>query len=557
MQVIYRSFFAGILLLAILGGCTNGVERVAGDAPEDYVKTAPLFEGMGDHTHPITTDVRLAQTYFDQGMALAWGFNHAEAARSFREAQKLDPDAPMPYWGEAWVLGPNINAPMPEENIEPAWQAVQKALKYAGRGRADEQAYIQAMAKRYRATPVEDRSSLDRAYADAMMGVVEAFPADMDARALLAEALMDTNPWDYWHDDGTPKPGTEIILEHLETVLDTHPNHAAAAHLYIHAVEAKYPERAEPAADRLGSLIPGAGHLVHMPSHIYIRVGRYADATEANEQAILVDNDYVTQCHAQGLYPLAYKPHNHHFLWYAAAMEGRSQRSIEAARHVAHHVDGEMMRQPGMGTLQHFHILPVYALARFGQWQDILNYPRPAEDLPYPIGAWQFARGLAHTRLGQMDQAKASLAEIQDILERDAVAGVMIWETNSTGHILRIAEAVLSGEIAAVEGDYDQAAIALRRGVALEDDLIYEEPSSWYAPVRQHLGQILLDADRPLEAEAVFRQDLAIYPDNGWSLHGLAAALRQQGETEEAAAASAQYDLAWQRADQPLQAARY
>lgn len=321
----------------------------------DHVKTtAPLFKGMGTLHHPISTKSPQAQRYFDQGLVLAYGFNHAEAARSFKEAIKLDPDCAMCHWGLAYVLGPNINAKMEDEAIPESYQAIQKALKLASRSSQVEQAYINALAQRYTNQPVEDRSTLDRAFAEAMQQVTKQYPDDLDAATIYAEALMDTMPWNYWTETNQPKPETQVVVSTLESILKRDRHHPGANHLYIHAVEAVQPEKAVAAADRLGKLVPGSGHLVHMPSHIYIRVGRYHDAVVANQKAIAVDQDYLTRCHAQGVYPLAYMPHNHHFLWFAATFEGNSQLATEAAQNVAKMVDPEMMRQPGMGTLQHY-----------------------------------------------------------------------------------------------------------------------------------------------------------------------------------------------------------
>ncbi len=346
---------SALLGLLILG--TLGVSALLmGQAhAQDNQQIAPLLEGLGDYHVPITTDVPRAQRFFDQGMVLAYGFNHAEAERSFREAARLDPACAMCYWGVALVLGPNINAAMEDENVPKAYEALQQALALADRANDQERAFIEALTKRYAPEPVEDRTSLDVAYAEAMRGLARRYADDPGALTLLAEALMDVHPWDFWTKQGAAQPWTPEILATLETALKLNLHHPGANHLYIHAVEASpHPQRAEPHADRLGGIAPGAGHLVHMPAHIYLRIGRYHAASTANEKAIVADQDYVTQCHAQGLYPIAYMPHNRHFLWATATLEGRSAVAIGSAREMAEHIDAEMMRAPGMGTLQHY-----------------------------------------------------------------------------------------------------------------------------------------------------------------------------------------------------------
>lgn len=525
--------------------------------PADYEKTAPLLSGLGEYHHRVSTDVPLAQRYFDQGMVLAFGFNHAEAARSFREAQKLDPECAMAFWGEALVLGPNMNAPMDEANVPKAWKALQEAIKQSATATQRERDYIEALSQRYAAEPVEDRSKLDRAFADAMRELAAKYPDDYDAQVLFAEALMDTTPWDYWLEGGKPKKVTEEILATLERVIARQPDHPLVNHLYIHACEAAHPEWAEACADRLRDLVPGAGHLVHMPGHIYIRIGRYVDSTIANEKAIAADNDYVTQCHAQGLYPLAYMPHNHHFLWFSASMEGRSEQSIAAARHISGHVDHELMRQPGFGTLQHFFSMEMYALLRFGRWDELENYPRPDADLKYPTGVWHYARGLTSLRSGNLEAASEHLRALRKLSADKELDKVTIWENNTTRQILQIGEQVLAGELASARGAHDKATAHLREAVRLEDAMRYEEPQLWYAPTRQFLGAVLLEAKRPAEAEATFQADLKKYPDNGWALFGLQQALEAQGQSEEAATVRRAFEKAWSRADVDLTAARF
>ena len=519
--------------------------------------TAPLFTGMGQHHHPIATKSLQAQRYFDQGLVLAYGFNHAEAARSFREAIKLDRDCAMCNWGLAYVLGSNINAKMEDDAVPESYAAMQRAIALTTKSNKAEQAYINALAKRYTNQPLEDRSSLDLAYAEAMEKVTQQYPDDMDAATIYAEALMDTMPWDYWTEKGEPKPETQKVLDTLEAILEQEPNHPGANHLYIHAVEAVRPQAAVAAADRLGSLVPGSGHLVHMPSHIYIRVGRYHDAVVANQKAIAADNDYITQCHAQGLYPLAYMPHNHHFLWFAATMEGDRALATKAGNNVADMVDPQMMREPGMGTLQHFSTVPLFTMVRFGQWSEILATPQPEADLKYPTGVWHYARGLAYNAQGKIAEAQQELKQLDLLAHDPELEQVTIWDINTTQNILQVATEVLTGEIAAKQGKYPRAIAHLSQAVNLEDALNYDEPADWSTPARQYLGAALLQAQHYSAAEAVYRQDLAIYPNNGWSLWGLAQSLQGQNKEEKANKVQQQFATAWQYADVQLTASKF
>ncbi|MGB6362755.1 MAG: tetratricopeptide repeat protein [Thermoanaerobaculia bacterium] len=540
-----------IILLTVLA---LGPVQPVGAAEDNPI--GPLLEGMGTHHHPITTEDSMVQRYFDQGLVLAYGFNHAEAARSFREAIRRDPDCASCYWGLSYVLGPNINSMMNAEDLPEAWKALQKAVALVDSASESEQAYIRALETRYTKDLPEDRSHLDVAYADAMREVARRYPKDTDAGTLFAEALMDTTPWDYWRENGKPKPETVEILETLTAVIDRDPNHPGANHLYIHIVEAQQPEMAVAAADRLGGLVPGAGHLVHMPSHIYIRMGRYHDASVANQKAIAADDDYVTACRKQGLYPVMYMPHNHHFLWAAASIEGRSELAISAAREIARNQDLDVARQPGLTSLQHYWITPVYALTRFGKWEAILEEPAPPDDMIYPLGVWHYARGIALTRLGRLDQAKTELARLTEIGADPELELVTVWDLNTTDNLIAIAREVLSGEIAAAEGDYETALRHLEAGVELEDALVYDEPPTWHAPVRLNLGAVLLAAGRPAEAEKIYREDLETFPDNGWALLGLEQSLEAQGKTDEATAVAGQFKKAWQHADIELASSR-
>ena len=508
-----------------------------------------LMDNLGNYHHPISTNSDLAQRYFDQGLTLSYGFNHAEAKRYFQKAAELDPDCAMCYWGMAYVLGPNINAPMSDESVPEAWQATQKAIALKEKASKSEQQYIEALAQRYQKQPLSDRTELDLAYAKAMAQVANNNPDDLDAMTLSAEALMDTMPWDYWQANGQIKPEAAPILTTLETVMAKNPYHPGATHLYIHAVEKEKPELAVKAADNLRNLIPGSGHLVHMPSHIYIRVGRYYESAEANQKAIAADRAYLKQKPKANIYTLGYVPHNHHFLWFSALMTGQSKLALEAAQNTAN-VDLSLIREPDFaGALQHFAVVPLYTFVRFNQWNDILATPAPAADLKYPMGVWHYARGMAFAAQKQIQPANQELVKLQTLIKEPELEEIKIWGFNSTTSVLKIASEVLAGEIAAQQQDYDLAIKHLKQAIAFEDGLVYTEPPDWYSPTRNLLGEILVKAQRYQEAEASFREDLAIYPDNGWSLSGLAQSLMAQGKKEEAQKVQAQFEDAWQYAD--------
>ena len=550
---MYRTLFLAILLISLII-TENRIQPANSEITLDSstganMSLAPLLDNLGTHHHPISTESKLAQRYFDQGLILTYGFNHGEAARSFREAARLDPDCAMCYWGIALVLGPNINAMMEPEAVPEAYSALQKAKELAVNGSEREQAYIQALSKRYRAYSVNNRDSLDRAYAEAMGEVAKKYPEDLDAATLYAEALMDTTPWDYWV-EGKPKPETKEILTTLESVLAKNPNHPGANHLYIHAVESSpHPEQGEAAADRLRNLVPGAGHLVHMPGHIYINIGRYNDTSVVNQEAIAADQAYISQCHAQGLYPLAYIPHNQHFLWASATMEGRSELAIQAARDVAASVDTEIMAKPGYGMLQHFYAMPLYALTKFERWEEIIEEPEP--QLPYLQGVWHFARGMAYVGQGDLSQGEQELAILKEIAVDNALKEVNI-NFNSAVDLIRMATDFLEAKLASQKGDYDIVIADLKEALVIEDQLHYDEPTPWYSPVRQFLGTVLLKANFPAEAEKFYSQDLDKNPENGWSLKGLAQSLYAQGKSQAAEKMQERFERAWKYADAKL-----
>jgi hypothetical protein len=514
---------------------------------------APRLQNLGNHVFKVGTKSKQAQLFMNQGLNLTYGFNHAEAGRAFKEAARLDPNLAMAWWGQALVLGPNINAPMTPEDEPKAKEAADKAVALKGKASARERSYIEAVAQRY-SGDAKDRAERDKAYAKAMGELVKRYPDDLDARTLYAEALMDLRPWNYWRRDGTAYDVTPDIVSNLEAVLARNLNHPGANHLYIHAMEANTPEKAEAAADRLLKLMPGAGHMVHMPSHIYQRVGRYADAAASNQAAVGADEEYITQCRAQGLYPMAYYPHNIHFLWFAATADGRGQLAVDSARKTASKVSDALLEQlPLLGS---FRVVPYYALTRFGRWDEMLKEPAPAEKFLYPLGIWHYARGLAFVGKGQIEDADKELGELRRIAA-DKALDYPMFSPNTAARILAIAPEVLAGEIASARRDYDKAVAHFDRAVRLEDALVYTEPSEWHYPPRLALGAALLSAGRPAEAETVYWDDLRSHPENGWALYGLAEAQRAQGRADDAAATQKRFEKAWTRADVKLTASRF
>ncbi|MEX0942356.1 MAG: hypothetical protein WD002_07405 [Pseudomonadales bacterium] len=521
---------------------------------------APLFDGLGTHQHQITTNDPGAQRYFNQGLMLSFAFNHAESIRSFRAAQQLDPDCAMCFWGESLATGPNINvtsngqAIMSDADRISAFAALQQAITLKDQASERERDYIDALASRYNGDTSTSRAPLDLAYAQAMGKLAAKYPEDADAASLYAEALMNTMPWNYWADDGYPKPDTVKVIASLEQVLETNPNHPLAIHLYIHAVEASSePQRAEPYADRLAKLVPGAGHLVHMPAHIYWRVGRYHDASNANIEAARVDEEYIAQCNAQGFYPALYYPHNIHFLWAASTMEGRSELSIDSAFRVIKNVSIEQVDQ--FPTIEFFRTIPLLSYIRFGKWDEILNYPPEPERFKFSAGILHYARGVAFAAKGDFEAAKAEHVLLIPLL--DAVP-IKFLDSNDVpaSTLLNIAHELLQGEIAYFQTNYDVAITHYESAVVLQDELPYTEPPFWYYPTRQSLGQALMAAGKPAAAEAVYRKDLEDYPHNGWSMFGLARALEAQQKTAEANKQMMMFNQMWQQADIELQGSR-
>ena len=527
-----------------------------GDAPKPLPgqPLAPRLQNLGVHTFKVSTKNSRAQLFINQGVNLAFGFNHAEAARAFAEAARLEPELAMAYWGHALVLGPNINMPMAAESEPQAYELVQKAVALKAKATPRERAYIEALATRYTGK-AEDRAAADRAFAKAMKALVAAYPEDLDARTMYAEALMDLRPWNYWTRDGLPYDETKEIIDELRRVLAKHPNHPGALHYWVHLWEATdTPERAEAEADRLVPLMPGAGHMVHMPAHIYQRVGRYADVIRVNELAAKADEDYIAQCRAQGIYPLAYYPHNLHFIWMGASANGRGALAVDAAHKLANAIPQEALNN--VPILQGFVVVPYWAMVRFAKWDTILADKGPRHDTPFTRGAWRYARAMAFIAKGALGDAEKELAALETIVADESLKGQVTFSSNSGHAILRIAPEVIAGEIAAKRKDWDKAIAHLDRAIRFEDALIYQEPHDWHAPVRQNLGAVLLEAGRPDEAEVVFWEDLKRNPENGWSLSGLLQALKAQDKKDDAALIEARFKKAWKDADVRLLSSR-
>jgi tetratricopeptide (TPR) repeat protein len=549
---------AVIVLVSVVAGCdthqatpSRSEERVAVGEPARPERGAPLFDNLGSYHRAVTTKSAQAQRYFDQGLTLIYAFNHAEAIRSFQEAARLDPSCAMAWWGVALAYGPNINKPMDPADAPKAWEALTKAREAAAGVSEVDRAYIEALSRRYAEKPPEDRSSLDRAYADAMRELVKKYPDDLDAATLFAESLMDLSPWDYWTKDARPKPETQEMLKALESVIQRNSNHPGANHYYIHAVEAVEPDKALASADRLLHFAPGAGHLVHMPAHIYLRTGLYREATLANELASKADESYIAQCNAQGFYPATYYPHNMHFLWYTNAMEGRSAASIAAAREIAKHAGHMKLSEADrLGPL-----LPV-VLSRFGRWDEVLAQPTPPEDQHFGSAMSHYTRGLALAAKGKTDEAAGELTAMQKLLESNE-AKKLDSPVLPGSAILRVCAHDLAGHVALAKKDYDKAVSELTDAVKVEDDLPYMEPPFSYMPMRHGLGAALMAADRAKDAEAVYREDLKRNPNNGWSLFGLAQSLRVQGKSDAADAVQRQFEQSWIRADIKITSSRF
>ncbi len=517
---------------------------------------APVLKGLGDHHFKVSTSNEQSQYFFDQGYRLALGFNHSEALRAFKESARLDPSNAMAYWGWALVLGPNLNLLMQDAVVPQAFSAIQTAVNLKDQVSAREKAYIEALAVRYTNDPTADRASLDAAYVGAMAELVKRYPDDLDAATLYAAAIMNTNPWNYWYADGSPKPQTELILSILQSVINRDPDQVGAHHYLIHLVEAFHPELGIASADQVGALMPGAGHLLHMPSHIYMRVGRYADSYDANILAVKADQAYITQCGAQGLYPLAYYPHNLHFLVWSAMFQGRSTEAKTAARQVADAIPADS-KDNSWAMYESFRSQPMFVMVRFGMWDEVLAEPQPEKNAQFMNGIWHYGRGLAFTNQGKIAQAQTELEQLVALRQLTEADKSYVSGFGAAGGLLTIAEEILIGEMAAKQDNYESAVSHLERAVRLEDGLLYNEPSDWYFPVRHVLGAMLLEAGLPAEAEVVYWEDLRRNPENAYSLFGLEQSLHAQGKADVARVTHERFQRAWKDADVNLKTSRY
>lgn len=520
-------------------------------------KKAPLFDGLDGIHFPVSTNNATAQKYFDQGMMLSFAFNHAEAGRSFFEAARQDSTCAMSWWGFAYVLGPNYNAGMEKDNFIRAYDAMQKAKKFAAASTQKEKDLIEALSHRYTNDTTIARPLLDSSYAAAMRKVHTKYPDDVTVAALFAESLMDLHPWDLYKKDGTIQPWTPEILNLLEKCLQAAPKHAGANHFYIHATEmSQHAEMAMASADLLRDLVPGSGHLLHMPSHTYIRTGKYHDGVIANQKAVLIDSLYVEACHAQGVYPLAYYPHNFHFISACATLCGESKIAMTGAHATADHSHKKLLLDPAWATLQHYYSIPWFVEVKLGLWNDIFQSPPPEKELKYPSVIWHYAQGMAMLSQNKTGDAKQQLAATEVIMRDTTIKDLTIWGINSVYDLCVIASKTLEGEINAKEKNYASAIALLKEAVAIEDALNYNEPPDWFFSIRHHLGAVLVTAGKFQEAIAVYNDDLKTYKENGWALKGLMNAYEQSGDKMKYDETKARFDIAWKNADIKIASSR-
>lgn len=539
--------------------CSGGLRASDLVSIVDTAKNRPIiFKGLGDYHFKVSTANAAAQKFFDQGLSLYYAFNHAEAYRSFREASRLDPNCAMAFWGQALCLGPNINAPMDAADASVVFNAIQKAVFLAPKLTEKEQAYIMALSQRYMANPPANRAHLDSAYARSMKKVVGKYPDDLDAASLYAEALMDLSPWNFWLQDGSAQPWTAEILALLEGVLKRDQNHVGANHFYIHAIEASQKAEAGlPSAKRLETLLPAAGHLVHMPSHIYIRTGRYHEGSLSNEASIKADEAYLNQCNSQGLYALLYHPHNYHFLWACTTLEGRKKYALETAHVLRTKADTALMEGPFGFFVQHMYATPIFAMVRFGEWDKLLKMPEPQKNAIYARAMWHYGRGVAYAKKGKTDLAEKEGLALLPLRNDTTLSGISVGALNTPNALIEIAGTVLGAEITIAKKNYDKAILTLKAAILLEDNLNYNEPADWHHPVRQILGAVLLEKGRTREAKALFLEDLKTYPENGWSLNGLLQCLLRESRTDEAKRVRERLEKAFTHSDIQLIGSRF
>jgi len=540
----FQPAFQPMLLAQMKTEVSPAAKAAASSAKPTAATDQPMIPGLGSRSFKITTSNPQAQRYFDQGLRLAWNFNHAEAQHAFQKAQKLDPSCAMCYWGEAYVLGPNINVPMDPSASAPAAAAAAKAKALADKATPREKALIDAVVARYNTDPRFERPMLDQAYAYAMASAAGRFPDDVDILAFFAESLMDRSPWNYWQPGGAkPNAVTEALVPTLETILQKDPNHIGAIHLYIHAVEASADaKRAEAYADKLAKLAPNAGHLVHMPAHIYYRLGRYKDSLATNQVAVKVDEAYIKQFAPQGVYPLGYYSHNIHFVMISAQMSGEGQIVVDAASRLSKNIPDEAAA--AVPLLAPMKAGPYWAHAQFSDLPTVLSLADPGEKLPYNQVAWRYARGVAFAQSGNLEAARSQVAEIEKITSTADYSAFTAWGIPAKD-VGRIAAHVVRARIAQGSKDLDGAIRELQAAVAIQDTLPYMEPPYWYYPVRQTLGAMLLLKGDNQAARDAFRDSLSKTPNNAWSLYGLKTTFERQGMKSEAAEVEKYLARAW------------
>ncbi len=529
---------------------------------QDWYKSdtkAPLFKGLDVLEFPVTTTKQLAQKYFNQGLLLAYAFNHAEAARSFYYATQLDPKCAMAWWGYAYVLGPNYNMGMASENYEKTYKAIQTAIKLSVDNCTEkEKCLILAMAERYVKNPPKDRRSLDVAYSKAMQSVFKSFPNDADVGALYAESMLNLYPWNLYDKKGNPKEWTPEILSAIEQVLKIDPKHPGAHHFYIHIIETSdEPEKGLNSARLFDDgLVPGAGHLVHMPAHIYIKTGDYHKGTLANIRAIGVDSTYITSCSLQGTYPMIYIPHNFHFLSVTATLEGNYEWAVMAANTVAEDAFLQLKDFPQSGNLQYFYAIPYFVNVKFGKWNEILEMKNKVNTLIFPEAIRTYARGMAFLGLNEIDHAKTELLKLENYLDEQTLKEAKAFKVNSLASLTEISCKILQAEILAGESDYNESIALLREVVRLSNDLVFKEPPSFYFSVRHNLGAVQIEAGKYTDALQTFEEDLQGFPKNGWALHGMKLAYSRLNDTANENKTVEQLKTVWAHADVELSTAR-
>ncbi|HEU5292511.1 MAG TPA: hypothetical protein VFU05_17810 [Cyclobacteriaceae bacterium] len=543
-----------IVLSSFILLCLLSLTIIACNDKETPTFEAPLFSNMGDFEVSITTHSIYAKKFFSQGLVLANGFNHAEAARSFREAIRQDSTCAMAHWALAYVLGPNYNTNSDQGDTKEIRTAVTKAIEYSKSAESWEQVLIQALAAKF---PVNSGTD-EEAYAAAMRNAYQQFPENDIIVTLYAESLMNLHAWDlYTRKGGDQKSWTPEIVSVIEQALKLNPDNPLANHLYLHATEsAADVEKALPSAERLKTLVPGAGHLVHMPSHIFINTGDYHEGSLSNEEAVKVDSAYIAQCKVQGVYPQMYYPHNWHFLAATAALEGRGARSIEASFKTAEIIDRNYLHQEGFETTQHYITIPYFVLVKFSQWEKISALPKPENNLKYPRAIWYYAKGMALANSSKINQAQEALDSLKALAQTEEVKTMMIWEINTTADVCNIAIHVLEGELERIKGNTTAAIDHFKQAIVIEDQLNYNEPPDWFFSVRHFLGDVYLRAGKYGEAERVYREDLTYWVKNGFALNGLHHSLLLQKKNDEAADVKKQFENAWKYADSALEFSR-